>query len=138
MLVNVLDLLLVAALGGLSWTCSVVHYPLLSDLHKEGGDAAHFQRHINRIFPLVGTLMAAELTIAAWVCWIDVSTRTMTSLGLVLSIWAVTGLFAAPVHQLLVEQKATRRHISQLLRAHHVRTGCWTLRCAIVVWGTLP
>mgnify|MGYP005705864371 FL=1 len=137
MLVNVLDLLLVAALGGLSWTCSVVHYPLLSDLHKEGGDAAHFQRHITRIFPLVGTLMAAELTIAAWVCWIDVSTRTMASLGLVLLIWAVTGLFAAPVHQLLVDQKATRKDVSRLLRAHHVRTGCWSLRCGIVALGNL-
>jgi len=132
---NVLDLLLVAALAGLSWTCSVVHYPLLSDLHHEGAGPAHFQRHISRIFPLVGTLMAAELTVAAWVCWVDVSARTVTSLGLVLLVWAVTGLFAAPVHQLLVEQKATREHVSRLLRAHHFRTGCWTLRCGIVVLG---
>ena len=137
MLVNVLDLLLVAALAGLSWTCSVVHYPLLSDLHSEGGDTNHFQRHISRIFPLVGTLMAAELTIAAWACWMDVSARSMASLGLVLLIWAVTGLFAAPVHQLLVDQKATRKDVSRLLRAHHVRTGCWSLRCGIVALGNL-
>ena len=105
--------------------------------HKEGETPPTFSVTSIESFR-GGTLMAAELTIAAWACWIDVSTRTMASLGLVLLIWAVTGLFAAPVHQLLVEQKATRRHISQLLRAHHVRTGCWTLRCAIVVWGTLP
>ena len=90
--VNVLDLLLAGALAGLSWTCSVVHYPLLSDLHQDGAGVVHFQRHITRIFPLVGVLMAAELMVAAWRCWADGSMATMLSLGLVLLIWAVTGL----------------------------------------------
>ena len=68
--------------------------PLLSDLHQDGAGVVHFQRHITRIFPLVGILMAAELMIAAWRCWADGSMATMISLGLVLLIWAVTGLFA--------------------------------------------
>ncbi len=136
MSVNVIDLLLAAALAGLSWTCSVVHYPLLSDLHQIGAGSIHFQRHINRIFPLVGILMAAELMIVAWLCWVDGSTRNVASLGLVLLIWAVTGLFAAPVHQLLVEERATPQDIAKLFRAHHFRTGCWTFRCGLVAIGS--
>ena len=73
----------------------MVHYPLLSDLHNDGAGVIHFQRHITRIFPLVGMLMAAELMVAAWRCWSEGSMTTMVSLGLVLLIWAVTGLFAA-------------------------------------------
>ena len=134
--VNVLDVLLAGALAGLSWTCSMVHYPLLSDLHQDGAGVVHFQRHITRIFPLVGILMAAELMVAAWRCWADGSMANMISLGLVLLIWAVTGLFAAPVHQLLVEERATRQDVKGLLRAHHFRTGCWTLRCGLVVLGS--
>ena len=114
----------------------MVHYPLLSDLHQDGAGVVHFQRHIARIFPLVGILMAAELMVAAWRCWADGSMETMLSLGLVLLIWAVTGLFAAPVHQLLVEERATRQDVKGLLRAHHFRTGCWTLRCGLVALGT--
>ena len=136
MSVNVLDVLLAGALAGLSWTCSVVHYPLLSDLHQLGSGSVHFQRHINRIFPLVGILMAAELMVAAWLCWADGSTGSTASLGLVLLIWAVTGLFAAPVHQLLVEERATPKDIARLLRAHHFRTGCWTLRCGLAAIGS--
>ena len=134
--VNVLDVLLAGALAGLSWTCSMVHYPLLFDLHQDGAGVVHFQRHITRIFPLVGVLMAAELMVAAWRCWAEGSMATMISLGLVLLIWAVTGLFAAPVHQLLVEERATRQDVKGLLRAHHFRTGCWTLRCSLVVLGS--
>ena len=136
MSVNVLDLVLAAALSGLSWTCSVVHYPLLSDLHQDGAGVIYFQRHIKRIFPLVGILMAAELIVAAWLCWTDGSTRSVVSLGLVLLIWAITGLFAAPVHQLLVEERATRKDLSRLLRSHHFRTAGWTLRCVIVAFGS--
>ena len=134
--VNVLDVLLAGALAGLSWTCSMVHYPLLSDLHQDGAGVVHFQRHITRIFPLVGILMAAELMVAAWRCWADGSMATTISLCLVLLIWAITGLFAAPVHQLLVEERATRQDVSRLLLAHHFRTGCWTLRCGLVAIGT--
>ena len=134
---NVLDVMLAGALAGLSWTCSAVHYPLLSDLHQDGAGAIHFQRHIKRIFPLVGILMAAELMVAGWVCWAEGSATSTFSLALVLLIWVVTGLFAAPVHQLLVEERATPQDISRLLRAHHVRTGCWTLRCGLVGIGSL-
>ena len=134
--VNVLDVLLAGALAGLSWTCSVAHYPLLSDLHKDGAGVIHFQRHITRIFPLVGILMAAELMVAAWRCLYEGSMTNMASVCLVLLIWAVTGLFAAPVHQLLAEGRATRQDVAMLLRAHHFRTGCWTLRCSLVAIGT--
>ena len=133
---NVLDLFLAATLAGLSWTCSMVHYPLLCDLHAERASPIHFQRHIRRIFPLVGVLMAAELMVVSWRCWSEFSPVNMASLGIVLFVWAVTGLLAAPIHQMLVAERASPGHVSRLLAAHHVRTGCWTIRCGILaLWS---
>ena len=133
--VNVLDLLLAGALAGLSWTCSMVHYPLLSDLHTENASSVHFQRHVRRIFPLVGVLMAAELMVASWRCWSESSVPNIASLGVILIVWLLTGLFAAPVHQMMLADQASRKHVSRLMAIHHVRTGCWTLRCGIVALG---
>ena len=132
---NVLDLFLGAALAGLSWTCSIVHYPLLADLHRGYASQEHFQRHVKRIFPLVGPLMAAELMVVAWVCWSAPSVVAFASLALVISIWAITAIFAAPVHQRLVEDQASSRDVIVLLRSHHGRTAAWTIRCALLIMG---
>lgn len=130
-------------LVGLILTIQLVHYPLFAGVGPSEW-TAYGQAHIRRITLLVAPLMLAELLSAAWLAvWAPPgvpSWSLWTGLGLVVLIWASTGLVQSPLHGRLSARFDARLH-ARLVSSNWVRTALWLLRgvlCAWWLWLILP
>jgi len=98
---------------------------------------AYQAEHMRRITWIVAPLMTVELATAIALVWgpppAVSSWMTWAGLGLVLFIWAATGVVQVPLHSRLTEgfDAATHR---RLVRTNWIRTGTWILRAGLVLW----
>jgi hypothetical protein len=119
-------------LVGLIWIIQCVHYPLF---YKVGDKTfiAYQLEHMNRIGPLVGTLMLAEvLSTVGLVMMTPNDPWALAGLGLVILIWGSTAVVQIPYHRTLTkgfDEKAHRR----LVGSNWIRTVAWTARGAIAL-----
>lgn len=117
-----------------------VHYPLF---RLVGADtyAAYQSAHMTRITWIVLPAMTAELlTAVALVGWQPLGIpawQAWTGLGLVLLIWASTGLLQAPTHQSLTAGFDAGAH-RRLVAMNWIRTVAWTLRSGLALWMLAP
>lgn len=121
-------------MAGLHWFVQVVHYPLFTEVGREGFVGYH-ERHSSRTTLVVLPVMTAELATSAWLV-ADRPAGASTALvlaGLALAIltWAATFLLVVPRHRDLgagLDPVAVR----QLVGASWVRTVAWTAHGVVV------
>jgi hypothetical protein len=120
---------------GVILVVQLVHYPLFQYVDSGRYDA--FQAaHMRRITWIVAPAMTAELVTAGWIAWTPPSGvpawMGWTGLGLVLFIWATTGLIQVPLHRRLTDGFDAAAH-RRLVGTNWLRTGAWTLRAGLVL-----
>ena len=124
------------AMVGLIWFVQVVHYPLFSEVGRDG-----FRRyeidHQRLTTYVVAPLMLAELATAVMLLWWRPSaiSAPWVWLGLILlgSIWLMTYLVQVPQHAALAlsyDADVQRR----LVLGNWFRTFAWTARGWLVLW----
>ena len=124
------------AMLGVILVVQLVHYPLFRHVGRASYDTYQAE-HMRRITWIVGPLMTIELGTAVGLVWASPSAvpggMAWTGLGLVLFIWATTGLVQVPLHSRLTDgfDAATHR---RLVRTNWLRTGAWALRAGLVLW----
>lgn len=115
------------ALVGLIWTIQAVHYPLLKDVGQQGFIAYH-ARHMALITWVVGPLMLAEVSSAAWLLYLgERSVLFAGSLGALALIWGSTWLHQVPLHKKLTYGYDAPT-ILRLVLSNIWRTVAWTIR----------
>ena len=128
-------------LTGLAWFLQVVHLPLMLRANKSDfGLYAKTQRTRNTA--LMAGPMLIEMITAVWL-WtaspaklsnVTLSHANLFHAFLLLAIvWIVTFASIVPLHARLVAGY-DEPVIRLLIRRNWIRTGCWTLRSAIMIW----
>ena len=127
-LVLIAHLIFSAIMTGVIWVIQIVHYPSFHFIEKELYTA--FQKfHMNKISIIVIPVMLAEL-ITGIMLLFDKSSKSfflITSLIILILIWAITGVFFSKVHSKLIfgYQELV---VNQLVVMNWIRTFLWTLR----------
>lgn len=123
-------------LVGLIWTIQIVHYPLFANVGAENY-AAYQNLHMSRITYIVAPLMIAELAAAIYFVFVSYEPINpnyfRVGLALVLIIWASTLFLQSPIHGKLA-QGFDGDLVNRLVLTNWLRTICWTLRGALVLW----
>mgnify|MGYP000403217986 CR=1 FL=1 len=124
------------AMVGVILVVQLVHYPLFRHVGRESYDTYQAE-HMRRITWIVAPLMTIELITAIGLAWAPPlavpSWMAWTGLGLVLFIWATTGLVQVPLHSRLTEGFDATTH-RRLVRTNWVRTVAWMVRGGLVLW----
>jgi hypothetical protein len=117
-------------LTGLVWELQVVQFPLML---RAGGldfpDYVTHQRRRNTL--LMAPVMLIELVTGGWLLADD--RDTFPAALLILIIWTVTFASIVPIHSKLV-RGYDQRLLRTLIRRNWIRTACWSLRSAILLW----
>ena len=127
-LVLIAHLIFSSIMTGVIWVIQIVHYPSFHFIEKELYTA--FQKfHMNKISIIVIPVMLAEL-ITGIMLLFDKSSKSfflITSLIILILIWAITGVFFSKVHSKLIfgYQELV---VNQLVVMNWIRTLLWTLR----------
>jgi hypothetical protein len=135
-------LLATAAMAGISWFISVVHYPLFAWV-GEGEWIAYHREHSRRtsyvvIAPMVVELAGSGLLVLDRPAGVSAG-AAVAGLVLAAGAWLVTFACSVPDHGRLGHGfvPATGR---RLVRGHHVRTALWSahavLLCVMVASAT--
>jgi len=127
-LVLIAHLIFSSIMTGVIWVIQIVHYPSFHFIEKELYTA--FQKfHMNKISIIVIPIMLAELITGVMLLF-DKSSKDsflITSLIILILIWALTGVFFSKVHSKLIfgYQELV---VNQLVVMNWIRTLLWTLR----------
>jgi hypothetical protein len=130
-----------AFLTGLIWFVQIVHYPIFMKVSPENFidfQTAHMQATGSVvILPMLAELLLSGILLAMQ--WEEnyLNRLNYTAFGLVLLIWAATGLLSVPVHNQLVANGFNEKLIRQLVATNWLRTLAWTARTGILgflVW----
>jgi hypothetical protein len=128
--VLVTNLAVTLFLTGLVWELQVVQFPLML---RAGGldfpDYVTHQRRRNTL--LMAPVMLIELVTGGWVLADD--RDAFPAALLILIIWTVTFASIVPIHSKLV-RGYDQRLLRTLIRRNWIRTVCWSLRSAILLW----
>jgi hypothetical protein len=125
--VEIANLVVVAALCGLTWTIGVVHYPLFS-LVGEDAWMSYGEAHRRRVTWVVLPLMSANVALGGVLAAHDWTGLTAANLALPAAIFVTTGIVFAPIHGRL-----TLDGVPRLVRLHWARTAAWTAQLAVAV-----
>ncbi len=121
---------------GVILVVQVVHYPLFRYVEEASYEAFQAE-HMRRITWIVAPLMTTELGTAILMVWTPPlgvpAWQTWTGLGLVLFIWATTGLVQVPLHRRLTDGFDASSH-HHLVQTNALRTGAWVLRGGLVLF----
>ena len=121
---------------GLIWCIQLVHYPLFARV----GDATfaeYEQDHQRRITWIVMPVMLVELVSS--VMLLNTSLRQSNpaviyfGIALLAVIWISTAVLQVPLHNTLTAG-LNRRVVDRLVSTNWIRTVCWSVRSALVVW----
>ncbi|PSQ84448.1 MAG: hypothetical protein BRD30_11760 [Bacteroidetes bacterium QH_2_63_10] len=121
---------------GVILVVQLVHYPLFR--YVRATDYEAFQAaHMRRITWIVAPATTTELATAGWIAWSPPLSLPAwmgwTGLGLLLFIWATTGLVQVPLHRRLTDGFDTAAH-RRLVVTNWLRTGAWALRAGLALW----
>ncbi|MCH2177771.1 MAG: hypothetical protein MK106_03115 [Mariniblastus sp.] len=120
---------------GLIWFVQIVHYPLFSEVGKEGF-IPYQEKHQWRTTWVVGPPMLIEAFTAVLLIRyppIPNTSLLLMGVGLVFLIWASTAFLQIPCHGELTrgyQAKYQRR----LVLTNWIRTVAWTLRSILLGW----
>lgn len=134
-LLLILNIFSTLFMTGLIWFVQVVHYPLFSEVGKEGF-IAYQEKHQWRTTWVVGPPMLIEaFTSVLLVRYppIPNTSLLLMGVGLVFLIWASTAFLQIPCHGELTrgyQEKYQRR----LVLTNWIRTIAWTLRTLLLGW----
>lgn len=121
---------------GVILVVQLVHYPLFRHVGTEGYVRYHAE-HMTRITWIVAPAMTTELVTAILVAWWRPlglpAWQTWAGLGLIVLIWALTGLVQVPLHRKLSYGFDGAIH-RRLVATNWLRTGAWTLRAGLALW----
>jgi hypothetical protein len=117
---------------GIIWTVQLVIYPLFGTIRLEAFAHYHHQ-YMRRITWVVLPLMTIEAGSAAWL-WFDGlrSGKFLWASGLLVVIWASTGMWQVPLHHRLNKMFRPELH-RRLVRTNWIRTLAWTLRAGLLL-----
>ncbi len=133
---------------GLIWFVQIVHYPLFGSVYRHSPSAGfldYHSRHSNRTTWVVFPPMAIELatSLAALSNGLRPGflsqSAAIASAGLVVLIWASTGLLQVPLHDRL-GREADARTITRLVASNWLRVALWSARCLLLgaaIWQPL-
>lgn len=121
---------------GLIWFVQVVHYPLFSQVGREG-----FRRyemdHQRLTAYVVAPLMLTEMASALMLLWYPplaiAGTAVWVGFLLLTAIWLMTYAIQVPQHASLVLRYDSDTH-RRLVRGNWYRTAAWTARGLLVLW----
>jgi hypothetical protein len=131
--VSIIQAVCTWVLMGLIWTIQWVHYPMFSFFNTSTPTA--FQDHQRRITYLVGPLMVIELFTAVLLAILNISSHPYfhaINIGLLIIIWAHTGVIMVPLHTKL-STAPNLKTIQLLVKKNYVRSVAWTLKGGL--WG---
>jgi hypothetical protein len=126
-----------AAMCGLIWFVQVVHYPLFAQVTGPG-ERAYAAEHQRRTALVVMPFMLVEGLTAALVAASPPPGIprgvAFAGLGLVLLLWASTGMVQMPLHGRLGREGHLPAAVASLVRSNWLRTALWTARGLLSVW----
>jgi hypothetical protein len=122
------------AMVGVIGCIQLVHYPMFARLDREQF-CQSIRWHGNQITYLVFPLMTMELLSSLWLVFgqNQYPLVARTGLGLVVGIWACTGLVQVPLHSRL-SQNHDPHAIEYLVGTNWLRTLMWGLRIPLVLF----
>jgi hypothetical protein len=109
----------------LIWLVQAIIYPGFRHLDAASFVAVH-KKYEGVISIFVIPLMTAQLAIKVLDVYQEQQSTSLTSLALVLIIWAATFFLAVPCHRRLDEVGKDPRTIARLVLANWIRTLGWT------------
>ena len=119
------------AMAAVSWLILLCTYP---DFAR--WEAAEFARHhedyTRKVGRIVGPLLLLQLGGHAWL--VLGGAEGWPALGLVLSCWALTGLWSVPCHRRLQFEGPDSPALASLIRSHAWRTALWTVLAMESIW----
>lgn len=124
-------------LAGLIWMVQRVHYPAFNYVSPPG--FAEFEAfHQRRISSIVVPLMLIELVTAAGLILVRPASIplwwALAGAVLVIAIWVDTFAVQVPLHRQL-SRGYSASTLARLVRTNWLRTGLWSLRGILVLWG---
>lgn len=133
----IINLVLASFLCGLIWTIQLVHYPGFLKVGQQGfTDYQAF--HMRSITVIVGPVMVLELLAATWLVVQEgvnpVHWGIISSLIIVIALWAITFFVATPLHYNLYNNGYNPVLIRKLVNMNWPRTILWTLRVILLSW----
>ena len=122
---------------GLIWFVQIVHYPLFPAVGASSFlqyEALHATRTGWVVFPpmLLELLTACAAVLPMYRAGFVSRGEAWVSAGLVLVIWASTGLLQVPLHNRLA-LTADPATMHRLVQTNWIRTVSWTLRAALLL-----
>ncbi|MFK7992464.1 MAG: hypothetical protein AB8I08_40960 [Sandaracinaceae bacterium] len=117
------------------WFVQVVHYPLFARVGPSAFQA-YEAAHVRRITWIVMPAMLLELVSATAIVLLGSAhwspAAACAGLGLLVLIWASTGLVQVPLHRHL-EKGLDDTVVARLVKSNWIRTAAWTARAGLVV-----
>jgi hypothetical protein len=126
--IDVLQLFFDVGLFVLIWMIQLIVYPSFSFYEMDALVVWH-KKYTIRLSIIVIPLMFGQLILSGWQWYVSHTPETTIRLLLVLAVWISTFSQFVPIHALIAQQKATRRHLQQLVKRNWIRTALWTLIC---------
>ena len=131
MILSFTHLISTAIIVGIIWVIQVVHYPSFHFIETD--EYLSFQKfHMDKIAYIVVPVMLIESITGFILIYNDINTVLIISMILLLLIWALTGLFFAPMHQKLMSGYQEEL-VEKLVKINWVRTIFWTIRLLLVM-----
>ena len=127
------------AMVGLIWFVQVVHYPLFSQVGRDGF-SNYETLHQQRTTMVVAPLMLTEAITALLLVWLGLGSNyaEFAWIGLMLIgiIWSSTFFWQVPAHERLGKAFDPAVH-ERLVRSNWLRTVAWSARGILVCWIAL-
>ena len=129
-ILSLTHLISTAIIVGILWVIQVVHYPSFYFIERD--EYVSFQKfHMDKISYIVVPVMLIESISGFILIYNDINTVLLISIILLLLIWALTGLYFAPMHQKLMSGYQ-EEIVEKLVKINWVRTIFWSIRLLLV------
>ena len=129
-MIEITRLVLDVGLLVLTWMIQLIVYPSFLFYTAKELIAWH-KMYTKAIALIVIPLMLGQLGITIYQVFLEQNTFTLTSIVLVVSIWGITLLKFAPMHQQISEGNTHEQLLKKLVQINWIRTIIWTILCAM-------
>ena len=129
-MIEITRLVLDVGLLVLTWMIQLIVYPSFLFYTAKELIAWH-KMYTKAIALIVIPLMLGQLGITIYQVFLEQNTYTSTSIVLVVSIWGITLLKFAPMHQQISEGNTQIQLLKKLVQNNWIRTIIWNILCAM-------